>query len=554
MTSRLSKLTVLRPWFWACAAVTIFAGLFVWFAGHRGVFLLDQSIMFDGAWRVYQGQVQYRDFISTFPPLPFVIQAMFFRLAGVNFSAMVLGAAVLNAVATLCVIWLVHRLVPDQRAIAWIAGLLTAVWFQAPFGTLWFEQTAFCFNLLSLVLLLKSLDTRDPAAVGCRVGAGVLLAASLLCKQNAGAEFLPLALGVATLPLLDRKRKALRSALEVIAGIALGAGIFATWLWIFSSPSEFWKEYVVMARQIGSDRAGLVGLLFAIFPLSMTWPFVIVAMGIFAAAFSKSRTASMPTAKRTLIVWLVVGGAYYQNLFKMHTDNEIENGVPFLGLIYGLSFAVFWKYAVLAETSRTDLLKRAFFVGLACLVLGYPLLNGLNSAWNRSVQEFEAGAVFNHQLKVPAMSRVLWGEPTRYGERSTIEGTDFEALNAFLAETRANFFVFPDSTMLYALQGRVSPQPWLYFSPGHSFLIEDLPKVDSAVVEALQKNNVRVIVLEKDSWVLNHNLWKQMPKLKTWIEGDFERVKDFGIYEVRLSRGATEPNPVNEMNVRSTLP
>ena len=117
-----------RPWWpWACAAVTVFAAVFVWFAGHRGVFLLDQSIMFDGAWRVYQGQVQYRDFVSTFPPLTFGIQALFFRLMGVDFSAMVLAAAISNAIATLCVLWLVHRLVPDQRVIACVAGLITAV-------------------------------------------------------------------------------------------------------------------------------------------------------------------------------------------------------------------------------------------------------------------------------------------------------------------------------------------------------------------------------------------------------------------------------------------
>jgi hypothetical protein len=541
MTSRLLKVSgLLRPWACACAVLTVFAAVFVWLVGHRGVFLLDQSIMFDGAWRVYQGQVQYRDFISTFPPLPFAIQALAFLLTGVDFSGMVLSAAVLNAIATLCVVWIVDRLVPKQRAIAWIAGLLTAVWFQAPFGTLWFEQTAFCFSLVSITLLLKAIDERTALAIGYRVGAGVLLAASLLCKQNAGAEFLPIAFGVTILPFLSWKQKALRSALEVIAGVALGAAIFATWLCIFSSPSEFWKEYVVMARQIGSDRAGWVGLLFAIFPLSLTWPLVIVALGILAAAFSKSRTASMPPVSRVLVIWLVVGCAYYQNLFKLHTDNDVGNAMPFLGLIYGLSVAVFWKYVVLAETSRTEWLKRAFFVGLTSAVLGSPLVNGFNTSWDRSVQEFEAGVAFNRHLNVPGLARVFWGEPTHYGERSFIDGRDFEALNVWLADTQANFFVFPDSTMLYGLQRRVSPQPWLYFSPGHSFLIEDLPKVDAAVVDSLQKNNVRVIVLEKDSWVLNHNLWKQMPKLKTWIESDFEKVKDFGIYEVRLSKGALQ--------------
>src|SRR6185503_1464274 len=117
--------------------------------------------------------------------------------------------------------------------------------------------------------------------------------------------------------------------------------------WMYSSPSEFWRQYVVMARQIGSDRAGLVGLLFALFPLSMAWPFVSVALGVLGAAFSKWRTASMPARTRFLIIWLVVGCAFYQNLFKLHTDNEIEHADPYLGLIYGLSFAVFWKYVVL---------------------------------------------------------------------------------------------------------------------------------------------------------------------------------------------------------------
>src|SRR5688572_7754987 len=42
-------------------AVVAFAFVFVWFVGHRGVFLLDQSILFDGAWRVFQGQAPYRD-------------------------------------------------------------------------------------------------------------------------------------------------------------------------------------------------------------------------------------------------------------------------------------------------------------------------------------------------------------------------------------------------------------------------------------------------------------------------------------------------------------
>jgi hypothetical protein len=529
-------LRLARPWPWACAAVAAFAAYFIWLVGHRGVFLLDQSIMFDGAWRIYQGQVPYRDFFSAFPPIPYLIQYLIFRVTGVDFSGMVLGAAILNALASLCVIWLVHRFVPDQRVIALVAGLITAVWFQAQFGTLWFEQTSFFFNLVVLVLLVKCLDATHSAATGYRVAAGVLLCVSMLCKQNAGADFVPLALGISAAPLFANKTKALRGVLEVIGGFALAAGLFAMWLWIFSSPATFWKFYFVMAKQIGSDRVGLAGLLLALSPLSLTWHYMIVALGIFATSFTKSRTADMPRATRAIIIWIVIGCAFYQNLFKLHTDNELENSVPFLGLIYGLSFALFWKYAVASETPRTERAKWAVFTCIGIFVLGYPLYSGLTNAWGRGVQEFEVDTVFRERLQVPRMSRVVWGEPTHYGVNTLIDLKDFEALNAWLAETQSNFFVFPDSTMLYGLQGRVSPQPYLYFSPGHSYALEELPAVDAVVANSLKRNNVRVMVLEKDSWVLSHNLWKHMPMLRTWIEGEFEKVRDFGIYEVWVHR------------------
>jgi hypothetical protein len=43
---------------------------------------------------------------------------------------------------------------------------------------------------------------------------------------------------------------------------------------------------------------------------------------------------------------------------------------------------------------------------------------------------------------------------------------------------------------------------------------------------------------EKDSWAKNQNLWKRMPKLAAWIDADFEKIKELGIYDVRVSRDA----------------
>jgi hypothetical protein len=114
--------------------------------------------------------------------------------------------------------------------------------------------------------------------------------------------------------------------------------------------------------------------------------------------------------------------------------------------------------------------------------------------------------------------------------------SEFESLNRRLDELDSNFFVFVDSTMLYGMHHRVSPQPWLYFSEGHSFRRGDLPAMDATIVDSLIKNNVRVVVLEKRSWLGNEKVLNDLPGLKEWIHRNFQQDTSFGIFEVWVQR------------------
>src|SRR5690349_6323598 len=51
-----------KLWILAYAFVTCVAAIVVWIVGHRGIFFYDQSGIFDGGWRLLQGQIIYRDF------------------------------------------------------------------------------------------------------------------------------------------------------------------------------------------------------------------------------------------------------------------------------------------------------------------------------------------------------------------------------------------------------------------------------------------------------------------------------------------------------------
>ena len=70
-------------------------------AGARGFYPFDQSIVFDGSYRVASGQIPYRDFLVPFGPVTFWLHAFFFRLLGTTYHAYIIGAGVVNVAATL---------------------------------------------------------------------------------------------------------------------------------------------------------------------------------------------------------------------------------------------------------------------------------------------------------------------------------------------------------------------------------------------------------------------------------------------------------------------
>src|SRR5262249_11771209 len=156
-----------------------------------GIFLLDHSMIFDGGWRILQGQTPYKDFLIPFGPVTFFVQALCFRIFGVNWSAMVFPACLFNMLAALSVIRIIRLLGGGSRPLAWCGGLATAVCFQAPFGTLWLEQTAMFFDLLALQAAAESLRASTRGRRLWPLAAGAALALALLSKQNYGLFFIP---------------------------------------------------------------------------------------------------------------------------------------------------------------------------------------------------------------------------------------------------------------------------------------------------------------------------------------------------------------------------
>ena len=129
--------------------------------GRRGFLPLDQSIAFDGGWRMLNGQMPFRDFTAPAGIVPAAMQAPFFALFGVTWFALCLHAAVVNGL--LCVA--VYGFLRLLQATEWEAtsfAALSAVFFYPPTGTPFNDQHSFFFTTLMFLAVVAGSSDPNP--------------------------------------------------------------------------------------------------------------------------------------------------------------------------------------------------------------------------------------------------------------------------------------------------------------------------------------------------------------------------------------------------------
>jgi hypothetical protein len=590
-------------------AVLAFSFGWVWQVGHRGLFMLDQSIVFDGAWRMVQGQVPYRDFVMPFGPVTFALCALMFRVAGVDFSTLVLTAALISLLATALALRASWLLGQRSHGLALVGGGMTAVWFQAPFGTPWMEQTGFVMNLIALWALVEArlgasavasgpaeaaLDRELPlewlpAGWGWYALAGVGSVAAVLSKQNAGGLFSFVCLGMLWAPGDDGPRAGWRATLLYALGAALASAAFLGWLAARSDLATFQHYWLEVSAEIGMSRVAywkVLGTLVFQPLLSSSVPlFGLATLAGLATMLlgNVSRPASGISTRAALNAWLCLALPQFHSLFQLTTNNDASNNNAFVGLTLVALAALIAHWVARAPSLsfrdgdahvRVRLGRPALTRGLGAVIGGLALYSageGLMVAHGRFVQEFAPGTTFDEPLRVAGAERLRWGEPTRItpqfcsslGDMCKISSAstaldhsyellqreDVEQVARRLRERSGSFFVFPDATMLYGLLGRPSPQPLLYFHPGQSYSVADQAALDRSIVDALERNRVRSVVLERASFMGTHKLLADFPRLDAWIAQNFELTEEIGNYRLFDAREAA-PSAASSASAR----
>lgn len=521
-------------------------------AGERGFFAFDQSIVFDGSYRILSGQVPYKDFIMPIGPMVFWLQAIFFKAFGINYFSYLVCAAFINVIAVMCSIVIIRLFFPRNKFFSYIAGLLTAIWFYPPFGTPWTEQTAFFFSFLALTLILCARYYIKSRRVinGLLLLSGCFALLSFLSKQNAGLYILPLYFLLLVVAYEPESKAVLNNCAMFLAGFIAAGLLFLLWLWVKSDLKIFLQHFFQIPSLLGVCRLlEERGDLFIIFfggschysrlhwlPLGIRLIFFcafLISVFVFAFYIYNYRKAKDSWQREFLASIFCIYVIFFQYLFIHTTMNQAENGIPFIGIIFSIGLGLLLRLYNNLGLDRIKLISAAGSV----LLIFYLSTLGIKVSLTRKVQEFRK-AEFPKYLTVDRLKALRWGQPSIVGG-SDVKEEDIVRVIGYLKAKNKNFFIFPNFTFLYALLDVPSPQPILWFHKGLTYHVLYDPGLDKWIVDDLIKNKVEIVIIEEKP--SSYSTLNDFLQLESYLRNNFSKVQRFGIFnvyeKVKLSYG-----------------
>ncbi|MFH0798821.1 MAG: hypothetical protein V2A66_01425 [Pseudomonadota bacterium] len=515
------------------------AAFIVSYIGGQVAMPLSPALTFDGGYRVFSGQILFKDFVSQHSLALFWLVALFFKLLGVNYVAFLVCAASMSVVATLCSMMTVRILFP-QKYLSYIAGFLTAIWFNAPFGIPVPEQISLAFSFIAIALILPALcgkSRRSIINMALLFTGGIFAFATLLGKQNTGFFAIPLFLMLIIAASISEARPAWGRIAVFLLGISAAASLFLSWLVYKSDLNNFLRYYILLPFGVG---AGRFGTLFNE-SLKMHKPYALltiavpaVVVALYFCNFKKVRSSwRLPFISSVLCI-----GAFLFQLFFFYTS-VYPTSYSFVGIVASLETGLLFHFFDLSIPESAGVLRselkippRKILIVLVSMLLIVCAVRGVRyafkSGWITPIMSLNA-------LKEPNLQPMKWAESST--EDNPYKAENIDNLASYLRKKDRNFFTFPYLfAMLYGALGKPSPQPLVEFAKRLTYPEVYDARLDNWIVDDLKKNEVEIVVLHRID-PDNYDGLDDFPLLKSYIFDNFLKVKEIGHFDVYEMNG-----------------
>ncbi|MBI4707225.1 MAG: glycosyltransferase family 39 protein [Candidatus Omnitrophica bacterium] len=354
-------------------AILIFEVIFTYNRVLYGIDLAHISLPADGAYRIYSGQVPSRDFHTPAGfTLFYTLAGFFYLLGGFSFKAVALYSAVIGAIGTIAVYYIL-RLYTGSIAALVFAGI-SSMTLCMPRAHPWKDEPAILFYILSLTAFSFAYRYKDrfsSVKISCLSAlSGLSMTASIFSKHNIGLTAFTVTAPLWLL-LSSEKNDKLISRVKVFL-ICLFSTIFSTLLLIayFESNGSFFSDI--------TQSAGMLHRLSVLLPnaamkewLLRDWGRIVFIVYVTAATLIAGfvyvlRLSLKELLRERVLIFSIISLITVSYFGHLTSESGALPAFELFALLLGLLYSMLSKFKEMSDYSKVDSKRLSNF----CIVTG----------------------------------------------------------------------------------------------------------------------------------------------------------------------------------------
>ena len=130
----------------------LFSFFICYYFGFQGIIPLDDFVNLNSGYRVYEGDLPFKDYYEVTGPALSIIQALFFDIFGLSWKSYVLHSSIINCVTSI-IIYKYFSSTLQNKDLSLIISILFSILFYPNNGVPGVDHHAWAFIIISLLLL-----------------------------------------------------------------------------------------------------------------------------------------------------------------------------------------------------------------------------------------------------------------------------------------------------------------------------------------------------------------------------------------------------------------
>ncbi len=220
--------------------------------GFIGIMPMDNTVLFNGGYRVLKGYTPFMDYWLVTGPLLDYLNAFFFKLLGISWSTFIIHSSVFNSILAIASYFFFKKN-NLSNIFSFIYSLLISILFYPVVGTPFVDHHSTFFVILAFYGLILAIRTQN---LNYYILLPFLLSLSFLSKQTPAAYgIITISIFIPVIAMLGKKEEGIKIIIKSVIGTVLALLFLLLFFFISKiNMSNFLEQYIFYGSSIGETR------------------------------------------------------------------------------------------------------------------------------------------------------------------------------------------------------------------------------------------------------------------------------------------------------------